>query len=154
MLFSLIHDDEQSYRQDVAKVLEKGRVMAYFGNLDVSAAILRNWASSIQLCFSSFKGVLQRANLNVCLTVISPLPYSSFCHWFMPSQLICNYIGGYDWVSTMPWSGMKAFNSAPREPWALSNGTTAGEVQAADGLSFVLVDGAGHMVPMVRFSQM
>ncbi len=53
------------------------------------------------------------------------------------------------WVDALPWSGHTEFVNAPEETWMV-NGTAAGSVRMAKGLSFVKVALAGHMVPMVR----
>eukprot|EP00898_Chlorokybus_atmophyticus_P003175 jgi/Chlat1/3859/Chrsp26S00302 len=62
-------------------------------------------------------------------------------------DLICNWLGNYLWVSGMQWSGKLAFNSAKNETWTVE-GDYAGELKSAQGLTFLRVASAGHMVPM------
>lgn len=62
-------------------------------------------------------------------------------------DLICNHVGEEWTYNTMPWSGKSAFNNAPISNWTVG-GQVAGTVRTADGLTFVTVNGAGHMVPM------
>ena len=63
-------------------------------------------------------------------------------------DLICNWLGNYRWVNALPWNGAKAWAASDLRPW-LVDGSVAGEVRQAQGLTFVKVHGAGHMVPMV-----
>jgi len=60
---------------------------------------------------------------------------------------ICNYVGGYMWVSEMNWPGQSTFNTAPFVDWNV-NGQVAGQSKTASNLVFLQVNNAGHMVPM------
>ncbi|XP_062515371.1 uncharacterized protein LOC134190856 [Corticium candelabrum] len=60
---------------------------------------------------------------------------------------ICNYIGGHEWTSRMRWHGQTDFNKANTTVWTV-DGTSAGTVQTAAGLTFLAVNNAGHLVPM------
>ncbi|KAK9848936.1 hypothetical protein WJX84_006787 [Apatococcus fuscideae] len=62
-------------------------------------------------------------------------------------DLICNYLGNQRWVDALPWTGSAAWAATDLKPW-LVDGSVAGEVKQAQGLTFVKVAGAGHMVPM------
>ncbi len=62
-------------------------------------------------------------------------------------DLICNHIGIENWVNHMEWSGAKDFQTTQRAVWKV-DGKTAGYVQSGGGLDYILVKGAGHMVPM------
>jgi carboxypeptidase C (cathepsin A) len=46
----------------------------------------------------------------------------------------------------MVWPGQAAFNNAPYKDWTV-NSTLAGHVKAANGLTWLEVEQAGHMVP-------
>jgi carboxypeptidase C (cathepsin A) len=61
-------------------------------------------------------------------------------------DLICNWVGGKMWVEGMSWPGKAAFNAAPMKTWHV-HGTPAGQAKTAQGLTFVRVYQAGHMVP-------
>ena len=63
-------------------------------------------------------------------------------------DLICNWLGNYRWVNALPWNGAKVWAASNLRPW-LVDGSVAGEVRQAQGLTFVKVAAAGHMVPMV-----
>jgi carboxypeptidase C (cathepsin A) len=60
---------------------------------------------------------------------------------------ICNYIGGQEWTYNMTWAGKEAFDKATVQNWDIA-GTPAGRSRSADGLTFLEVFNAGHMVPM------
>jgi serine carboxypeptidase-like clade 4 len=62
-------------------------------------------------------------------------------------DLICNFIGTERWLTAMEWSGQSAFNNAPENPWYIKQQQT-GTIRSANGLTFIKVFGAGHMVPM------
>jgi len=62
-------------------------------------------------------------------------------------DLICNWIGGAEWVYSMPWSGQKAYQAAPTQKWTMKNGEAAGTFRNSGLLNFVRVFNAGHMVP-------
>ena len=45
----------------------------------------------------------------------------------------------------MEWSGKQSFNEEPLREWSV-DGKKAGLVRSKDGLAFVTIDNAGHMV--------
>lgn len=59
---------------------------------------------------------------------------------------VCNYVGGEAVVASIPWSEQQTFNSIPYTDFALA-GATVGSIRSLAGLSFMLVEGSGHMVP-------
>lgn len=59
---------------------------------------------------------------------------------------ICNYLGGLEWANATKWAGMEQFDKAAFQDWKVG-GVLAGEVKSYDKLTFVGVEGAGHMVP-------
>lgn len=63
----------------------------------------------------------------------------------MAQDLICNEVGNKWWVQDLEWQGAADWNAAPEESWTV-DGEKAGTAQVAEPLSFVKVDGAGHMV--------
>lgn len=58
-------------------------------------------------------------------------------------DLICNYMGGEDWTNALEWSGQEQFQSLIYHPFE-----TYGQYKAYNGLTFLRVYNAGHMVPM------
>ena len=63
--------------------------------------------------------------------------------------LVCagNVEGNRRWVDAMQWDGADAFAAAPLTEWRVG-GKTAGTARSAQGLTFLEVNAAGHMVPM------
>ena len=57
-------------------------------------------------------------------------------------------MGNKAWTLALDWNGKDAFNNAEDTDWKLSDGTAAGKVREANGLTFLQVYGGGHMVPM------
>lgn len=62
-------------------------------------------------------------------------------------DLICNYIGGDMWTRNMQWPGQTGFNDQELVDWLSENGTVLGHFRYYQGLTFMEVEGAGHMVP-------
>ena len=58
-----------------------------------------------------------------------------------------NVEGNRRWVDAMQWDGAEAFAAAPLTDWRVG-GKSAGTARAAQGLTFLEVNAAGHMVPM------
>lgn len=61
-------------------------------------------------------------------------------------DFICNWLGNHAWTEALQWPGKAAFNAAATKPWMVG-GQQAGTIQAAEGLHFLRVFDAGHMVP-------
>ena len=59
----------------------------------------------------------------------------------------CNFMGTDAWLASIKWSEGEVFNEMPRIPWN-ENGQLLGHFRAAGNLTQVLVNGAGHLVPM------
>jgi cathepsin A (carboxypeptidase C) len=59
----------------------------------------------------------------------------------------CNFMGTDAWLASLEWPGAARFNRAPRTPW-LEGGQLRGRARSFGNLTQVLVDGAGHLVPM------
>lgn len=63
----------------------------------------------------------------------------------LPPALLLQY-GNFAWVNGLSWSGSSAFHRAANRTWIAPDGAVAGFSKAAEGLTFVKVDQAGHMV--------
>lgn len=66
-------------------------------------------------------------------------------------DLICNHLGNEAMLDALQWSGGADFRDAPRNVWMRNCGSkceVAGYAREAAGLSFVVVHGGSHMVPM------
>ena len=56
-----------------------------------------------------------------------------------------NYIGQELWLHALDWEHASEWRAAPAVVWEVA-GERAGTVQAAEPLTYVKLDGAGHMV--------
>ncbi len=59
----------------------------------------------------------------------------------------CNFIGTDRWIQKLDWSFADEFKGCVRTPWR-EDGAIVGYAREAQGLTQVLVNGAGHLVPM------
>jgi cathepsin A (carboxypeptidase C) len=59
------------------------------------------------------------------------------------ADYVCNWLGNKAWTLALEWSGSEAFNNAVDSDWK-----SEGMVRSANGLTFLQVYGAGHLVPM------
>lgn len=62
-------------------------------------------------------------------------------------DFVCNWYGSQNWVHELVWPGQQAFNSASNTTWTV-DGNVSGSSISAEGLTFLRVKDAGHMVPM------
>lgn len=62
-------------------------------------------------------------------------------------DFICNWLGNWEWVRAMKWSGQQQFNSAPTTQFVVA-GKEAGQMTSYGPVIFLKVRNAGHMVPM------
>jgi cathepsin A (carboxypeptidase C) len=63
------------------------------------------------------------------------------------ADFICNWMGNKAWTLDLAWPGKSAFNAAEDHDWDV-DGKKAGTARHAQGLTFLQVNNAGHMVPM------
>ena len=59
---------------------------------------------------------------------------------------ICNWLGNQAWVKALDWPHNAEFNAATLKNFTVS-GKAAGSLRSSNGLSFLQVFDAGHMVP-------
>jgi len=62
-------------------------------------------------------------------------------------DLICNFYGTSALLNAMVWPGQSGFNSATNGTWTGPDGAQAGTFRTYQGLTYVVVFNAGHMVP-------
>lgn len=63
------------------------------------------------------------------------------------SDYICNWLGNQAWTNALEWPGHDAFNSASVTELKTASGEPYGTVKHANGLAFIRVFQAGHLVP-------
>ena len=59
---------------------------------------------------------------------------------------VCNYLRGLEWTNATLWKGTEEFDAAVFKDWHV-DGEVAGQVKNYDKLTFVQVEGVGHMIP-------
>lgn len=62
-------------------------------------------------------------------------------------DFICNWMGSQAWTQQLQWDGADEFAKAENTTWTV-NGEFAGTAVSAQGLTFLRVKDAGHMVPL------
>ena len=60
---------------------------------------------------------------------------------------ICNYLGSKAWTESMEWPGKSDFSKKNLTNWVY-NGANVGEFKTVANLTLLVIDNAGHMVPM------
>merc|ERR1712224_251577 len=64
-------------------------------------------------------------------------------------DFICKWLGNHRWTLAMDWPGKTEYNAANSTQWTPAGAAApAGEFQNAQGLTFLKVYKAGHMVPL------
>jgi len=58
----------------------------------------------------------------------------------------CNWVANQLWTEKLQWTGKEAFNSQKMRDWEV-DGRVAGQWKSANGLTFLTVYEAGHLVP-------
>jgi len=61
-------------------------------------------------------------------------------------DLICEYLGGEEWTASMEWPGQAEFKTTAYADWKVDN-QVAGHYKSAQGLTWLEIEEAGHMVP-------
>ncbi|KAF8510885.1 serine carboxypeptidase [Hysterangium stoloniferum] len=61
-------------------------------------------------------------------------------------DMICNWVGNERFSLAMKWSGQEKFAEQELRDWKI-DGKRVGKTRSYGGLSFVTIEGAGHMVP-------
>ena len=67
--------------------------------------------------------------------------------YFGKQDTACNYVGGIAMAEKIPWNGMKSWTDLQWSDLEIG-GVKAGQMKSYGGLTFLAVEGAGHMVPL------
>ncbi|CCK72559.1 carboxypeptidase C KNAG_0K01950 [Huiozyma naganishii CBS 8797] len=63
-------------------------------------------------------------------------------------DFICNWLGNHAWTDQLEWRGSEKYQKLPLQPWIHSEtGEEIGQIKSHEGLSFLRIYDAGHMVP-------
>ncbi|SCZ96826.1 BZ3500_MvSof-1268-A1-R1_Chr4-1g06774 [Microbotryum saponariae] len=63
------------------------------------------------------------------------------------NDVVCNYVGVRRWTNAMQWQGQLKYVNAPFTEFKMPNGKDVGKTKSSGPLTYLEVDGAGHMVP-------
>jgi len=99
-------------------------------NMEVHTLLLGDWV----------------VNLDVHVPALLSAGYRVYVYSGM-LDFICNWVGGDYWTTQLPWQGQGDFNNATTVDWHVK-GQVSGYAKSADGLTFLKVANAGHMVPL------
>jgi carboxypeptidase C (cathepsin A) len=86
---------------------------------------------------------MDRASVLLLPTILQKIPVMLYNG---ADDLICNMDGTATYSSDLVWPGQNAFNNAPNNTWSGPSGV-AGAYKTAQGLTRLVVNNAGHMVP-------
>jgi carboxypeptidase C (cathepsin A) len=67
--------------------------------------------------------------------------------YYGKTDTACNYVGGLAMASSIPWKGSSTFAETALGTLEIA-GAHAGEMKTFDGLTWIQVESAGHMVPL------
>jgi carboxypeptidase C (cathepsin A) len=67
--------------------------------------------------------------------------------YYGKTDTACDYVGGRTMADTLVWSGSAEYAKQSLQAWEIA-GVQAGQYKSYKGLTFVQIEGAGHMVPM------
>ncbi|SCZ96819.1 BZ3500_MvSof-1268-A1-R1_Chr4-1g06752 [Microbotryum saponariae] len=63
------------------------------------------------------------------------------------NDFVCNYLANRDWTTALQWSDQRQYVNAPFTEFKMPNGKDVGKTKSSGPLTYLEVDGAGHMVP-------
>lgn len=67
--------------------------------------------------------------------------------YYGKTDTACNYVGGLTLANTISWNSQAEFAAAPLGPMEIA-GIEAGQAKSVNGLTYIQVESAGHMVPL------
>lgn len=104
---------------------------------------------------TKFEGCSSDVNVNFALRGDGARPFNKYVADILDKGIpvliyagdldfICNWVGNKYWTEALQWSGADEYTKETLTPW----GENEGEAKNSNGLTFLRVYGAGHMVPM------
>lgn len=125
-------------------------VTNYFNRLDVFAAWNTMPKNSWETCDGTVYNRIVKGDWFVSQRKVIPFLLQNQIEVLVYNgnlDFICNFIGSESWVRTMVWPGTSAYNAASRQMW-FENGLINGYLKEYQNLHMLVVNNAGHMVPM------
>jgi carboxypeptidase C (cathepsin A) len=62
-------------------------------------------------------------------------------------DIIVNTPAAYNFVNQLNWNKLSQWQKVDKQVWTINNGKVVGTAKDFDNLAFVVIYGAGHMVP-------
>jgi len=103
----------------------------------------RHWVGCNTGPYFALSGDIDQSSLKLLPTILAKIPVMLYNGNY---DLICNMDGTATYSTNMVWPGQHAFNQAANNTWDGPNGV-AGYYQSAQGLTRLIIENAGHMVP-------
>lgn len=125
---------------DIAKLLAQPEVHTA---LNVSQDIV--WKSCAAAPHAALVGDWMR-NYEVDIPLLLAQSNYTVLVYAGADDFICNWMGNNAWTLNMEWPGQNGFVGTPLKSWQV-NGTEVGQARSYQGLTFLKVFNAGHMVP-------
>lgn len=136
------NDTDDDLDNDIIALLEQPSVQELFGlkeyrefksvcNITVHDYMLADVAASI----SSDLVELMESKIKVLI-------------YYGDMDYICNWRSGELLINSLEWKGKSKYMNQTYKDFKLPNGTKVGEFKKADNFTFLVVNNAGHMVPM------
>jgi cathepsin A (carboxypeptidase C) len=124
-------------RQDVKKLIG---VDSYFDSRNMTNPAMKvnsHFVESLDTLRSSYHYVASLLEHGIKVLI-----YVGKTDW------ICNHLANEKWVMDLDWSGKEGFHHAKKEDWSAGPKALSkpGEIRSHGGLTYMTIDGAGHMV--------
>ncbi|TQW01031.1 carboxypeptidase Y precursor [Cordyceps javanica] len=115
--------------------------------LNVEVDSFDNCNNNVNYAFHRTGDDMKPVHLNVPKVLAKSVPVLVYAG---DADYICNWLGQRAWTNALQWPGQSSFKSAPTQnlTYKADGGDAYGTVQAAKGLAFARIFGAGHLVPM------
>ncbi len=143
---------EYYYGDDILTVWPKGLdlIKAYLNRDDVREAIhaehdpVKTWTECNITVGNKLRGDHNKAVMDKMTMILSEIRVLVYNGQF---DMICNHVGASRALYDLKWPGQGGFQNAQRYTWVV-DGKPAGYATSFDNLTFLLVLGGSHMVPM------
>jgi len=105
---------------------------------------LHHWSECSMPVWFALSGDYMSESRHTLPHILSNIPVLVYNGQFV---LICNHLGTEEYLNAMKWPSQRDFIEAQRYTWT-PDGVTAGYSKSAGRLTFLVILGGSHMVPM------